>query len=130
MSTNWRDEVKTLEQRLMVVQDHYAELAWALGSPIGGFWGAPTETHADILRRAEQLAKLDAFVAVHQYALDRNHHRSGRQIVFWRRPLSPTKRASVWWSGWRLAVGGWWLTVANDKTETSLSPKLLKESLL
>jgi hypothetical protein len=27
MSTNWRDEAKALEQRLMVVQDQYAELA-------------------------------------------------------------------------------------------------------
>ena len=66
VSTNWRDEAKALEQRLMVMQDHYAELARALGSPAGGFWGDPIETHAEILRRveqlAEQLAELDAFV--------------------------------------------------------------------
>jgi hypothetical protein len=72
VSTNWRDEAKALEQRLMVMQDHYAELARALGSPAGGFWGDPTETHIEILRRAEQLAELDAFVAVHQYILDAN----------------------------------------------------------
>ena len=28
---DWRDEAKALEQRLMIVQDHYAELARALG---------------------------------------------------------------------------------------------------
>jgi hypothetical protein len=76
VSTNWRDEAKALEQRLMIMQDHYAELARALGSPAGGFWGDPIETHAEILRRveqlAEQLAELDAFVAVHQYILDAN----------------------------------------------------------
>jgi hypothetical protein len=47
-------------------------LTRALGSPADGFWGDPTETHAEILRRAEQLAELDAFVAVHQYVLDKN----------------------------------------------------------
>jgi hypothetical protein len=60
----------------MIVQDQYAELARALGSPAGGFWGDPTETHAEILQRAgllaEELAELDAFVATHQYTLDRN----------------------------------------------------------
>jgi hypothetical protein len=55
-----------------VMQDRYAELARALGSPGGGFWGDPSETHAEILRRAEHLAELDAFVAVHQYTLDAN----------------------------------------------------------
>jgi hypothetical protein len=55
MSTNWRDEAKALEQRLMVMQDQYAELARALGSPGGGFWDDPTETHAKIMRRAERL---------------------------------------------------------------------------
>jgi hypothetical protein len=72
VSTNWRDEVKALEQRLIIMQDHYAELARAPGSPVDGFWGDPTETHVEILRRAEQLAELDDFVVVHQYVLDKN----------------------------------------------------------
>jgi len=82
--TNWRDEAKALEQRLMIVQDHYAELARVLGSPLGGFWGDPTETHTEILRRAEQLAEVDAFVAVHQYTLDQTHVPVGRRTAFWR----------------------------------------------
>jgi hypothetical protein len=42
MTTNWRGEAKALEQRLMVMQDRYAELARALGSPGGGFWDMVT----------------------------------------------------------------------------------------
>jgi hypothetical protein len=101
VSTNWRDEAKALEQRLMIVQDHYAELARALGSPAGGFWSDPTETHAEILQRAEQLAELDAFVAAHQYVLDKNppslwpKQRSGEGRC------APRSASSVWWSGAR-----------------------------
>jgi hypothetical protein len=71
MSTNWRDEAKALEQRLMAMQDQYAELARALGSPVGGFWGDPTETHAEILRRAERLRSA-AQEVTHRHAHSRS----------------------------------------------------------
>ena len=55
---------------------------------------------------AEHLAELDAFVAVHQYAIDKIRRRFGRRTAFWRKPLRATKRVERLASGKRLAVRG------------------------